>query len=109
MLQISQLDFQDKMIDVYTDIAGKSFKNIKIMQWTGLKDKNGVEIYEGDIVSFHGSNYKIMWDDCSFSMMHMDGREQDYFELLQSNIGEPCVNSGIEVVGNVFENPKRLK
>lgn len=79
-------------------------RSFKFRAW----DKNGKDVYKGDIVSFHGDNYRVGFDDCSFSMMYVDGREQDYFELLQSDYSKQGMNSGVAVVGNVFADPSLL-
>ena len=85
--------------DIYlkADITGE----MKISQFTGLKDKNGKEIYEGDIIlkdsSFKGA---IVWEkiNCRFKIK----REKSYDFFLSE--GTYC-----EVIGNIYENPELLK
>lgn len=68
------------------------------MQYTGLKDKNGKEIYEGDINQDGGV---VIWnnDDASFCW-HYEGIETQPF-------GEE--NEWCEIRGNIFENPELLE
>lgn len=74
------------------------------MQYTGLKDKNGKEIYEGDIAKSGKRLFVARWnnDIASFVWEPLDG-ESSY----------PCFNVGtvknMEIVGNVFENPELLE
>ena len=78
-----------------------------LLQYTGLKDKNGREIYEGDILNVSG----VATDFCTveYSNSHCaflrtwcgkDGRERFSIEL-------PSINE-IEVIGNIYENPNLL-
>ena len=70
-------------------------KDLKIMQYTGLKDMRGKEIYEGDIV-FESSGkeyFKVVFEDGSFRL------ESEEYSLLLKNYVHIC-----EVVGNIYEN-----
>lgn len=73
------------------------------MQYTGLKDKNGKEIYEGDIVSaidFEKTNYKIKFEDGCFIFTNgLRGHQLDYSTIQ---------NLQAEVIGNIYENPELL-
>ena len=70
------------------------------MQFTGLLDKNGKEIYEGDVL--HQDNYSdwiVEWKSPGFSIYNQCN-PQTYF---------PLVDSGREVNGNIYENPELIK
>jgi uncharacterized phage protein (TIGR01671 family) len=85
------------------------------MQYTGLKDKNGVEIYEGDIVSLKGQ-----WIDAS-GPVGLGGKENQQVEWNKETTGwNPFANydsdcgvyieaDGCEIIGNIYENPELLK
>ncbi len=80
-----------------------------VMQYTGLKDKNGKEIYEGDILRYSDgsdvSTHKIFWDDKAarfYDIRLEDGdsaTSYDDFEFFTE----------AKVIGNIYENPELLK
>lgn len=90
----------------------RDFRNIALMQSTGIKDKNGTEIFEGDVVRFsHLSGYpfdgflnRVIWDEhnAAFKLVPLDKTWSDtYF----SNFEGDTLKS-LEVIGNVCEKDK---
>lgn len=77
----------------------KDTDDIEVMQYTGLKDKNGKEIYEGDIVLFDNNLFSVEWN-VNGSWCYM--RHPKPF-LTQIRYWES------EVIGNIYENPELIK
>ena len=79
------------------------------MQYTGIKDKNGKKIYEGDILRYsfpydrrlrHISPVSYLDTQASFGIKDRYGNEIPLYRITANNY--------FEVVGNIYENPKLL-
>jgi len=97
MKEVLTWGFNEKFISTPKEISPED--DFKVMQYTGLKDKNGKEIFEGDLATdAHNEHYEVVFSDASFAVVH-DG-----------NVIEPLneVASGIEIIGNIYENDDLL-
>lgn len=92
----------------YNPVKKICLDSVLLMQYTGAKDKNGVEIYEGDIIRHqsgkYGTDFEIKWSPilCGFTAMQ-----------IESGHPSPQLNQGtmsyFEVVGNIYENPELVE
>ena len=73
-----------------------------LMQYTGLKDKNGKEIYEGDILKIHGS---IDFRGRNVSVEFCMGAFRDSY--YKWNLF--AKSHEFEIIGNIYENPELIK
>ena len=76
-----------------------------LMQYTGLKDKNGKEIYEGDIVGDKNIKWVVKWNIHRMGFSLYPTTEQLYDEM-PVNIENKL---GFEILGNIYDNPDLLK
>ncbi|MFJ1411723.1 YopX family protein [Capnocytophaga canimorsus] len=102
MQKVSSIDIENNEVFIY-DIGGfdknLSFDEIELMQFTGLYDKNGVEIYEGDILENKKERNVVFFEDGCFYVKFQDSRYR---------VGG-FDSTFINVIGNIHENPELLK
>ena len=82
--------------------------DVEVMQYTGLKDSNGNEIYEGDIVKiedYFGEDIigRVIYDEATAGYVFHKGNERNYFQMTLDL--EVYVHY---VIGNIYENKDLL-
>jgi uncharacterized phage protein (TIGR01671 family) len=83
---------------------------VTVMQFTGLVDKNGKEIYEGDILNFENKfTYDVRYEDAKFVCHHVKGNGWGKWgDLHRFFDPDFLVYGGVEVIGNIYEHPELL-
>ena len=86
-------------------------EDVEFMQSTGIKDKNGVEVYEGDVINYRNSFRNPMTGSGSLSI-NRDFKiifENGEFKAKGFDIRLKNILSYSEVIGNIYENPELLE
>ena len=118
MVNVEIIDFSEKsiqylekneIIDAYL-LRTKFLEDVELIQYTGLDDKNGIEIYEGDILKYkfpydrrlkHVSLVKFIETEASFGLKDIYGNEIPLYRITANNY--------FEVIGNIYENKNLLE
>lgn len=112
IFEIASIDFEEKKAALSNGIIkllNVDFKQFELLQYTGLKDENGKEIYEGDIVLIKldetSTWYKtvIKFKEGVFIASLVDG--EDYIYIFNRGFD----NNDFEVIGNIYENKNLLE
>ena len=88
-------------LSVINDSFDGIIQEYVIQQFTGLKDKNNKDIFDGDILSFDTDAVRILWNDGCFCFII----EKEIYPLCKENIKI----FKMKVLGNIFENSNLLK
>lgn len=89
-----------------TDKEGERFI---LCQYTGLKDKNDREIYEGDIVRNFGSDYVPVYTKGIYMALNTEQLKYPEEHRQLSTQFNVIWRNGCEIVGNIYENPELLE
>ncbi len=88
-------------------VDSEEYDNAVLMQWTGLKDSKGKDIFEGDICKGAGWNDQdanqvgiVKWHGMGFIVKNISN---------QCRGGEVNLTEKLKVIGNIYENPELLK
>ena len=112
MSVVDRIYIDTEGVRLYDDFGEywRDFRDAKLMQSTGLKDKNGKEIFEGDILACKTDdeviNLNIFWDEehALFMFESKKYNEQEPLAELVENNTYP-----FEIIGNIYENPELLE
>lgn len=105
----SAIELKNDSILQRVKLEERTSDNVLWLQYTGIKDMEGNEIYEGDILrKFDGKKYVILWDSGDAGFVSVDLKE--YILKPESRLDErDLVWVVCEVIGNIHENPELLK
>ena len=95
-----------QIIDETGTYQSYSFDEVEVMEYTGRKDKNGIKIYEGDVLYYRllEQNYLVQWDNHNAKFSAVGGRN-----TFDSNAYRASAFDQMEIVGNVYENPNLME
>ena len=86
---------------------------LEIMQYAGVKDKNGKEIYEGDIVKTKRENYIYNAGGMTETKEYIQEVKYPFFigcgQAFGGVDGTKSIRDIVEIIGNIYENPELMK
>jgi uncharacterized phage protein (TIGR01671 family) len=108
MMTVELIDFSKDGVDMRHPLTGKGWyqplNDVVLMQYTGLKDKNGKEIYGGDVVERYGRVSVVQWSD-KYARWGIGGKGANMPEVITRSQAENYVT----IIGNIYENADLLE
>jgi uncharacterized phage protein (TIGR01671 family) len=115
--KVISIDWDNEQVQIESDIGNCDWVGMDaviLMEYTGLKDKNGAEIYEGDIVAdIKGKLCPVLWDvsQVRFAVnggksVNLSGKKDDTDFIMGL---APWITKEWTVIGNIYQNPELLE
>lgn len=105
LINVLVIDWLNELVDLEGGRIDRQFDEVELMQSTGLKDKNGVDVYQGDIIKCtSGCSHEVIWLE-EYGGTFIGGMPAWYLSGLNNGYswtGEE------EVIGNIWENSDLL-
>lgn len=109
MSEVESIDFRSER--TITEMFMESdFDDIVLMQSTGISDKNGEEVFEGDILGIETDegtvNVNVFWDN-THALYMFESKRYNEKDALGELVGDYACP--FKVIGNIYENPKLIE
>ena len=105
---IDLIELGKSVADINAERFWRKQSEIIIMQYTGIKDKNGVDIYEGDIVQYGEDRYFIFVVTFKYGCFYAHNIFGEKF-MTDSLLGSLIMSEKVSVIGNIHENTDLLE
>jgi uncharacterized phage protein (TIGR01671 family) len=109
MWSVESINWQTKEVSNGGDVA--SLDDGDLLQFTGLLDKNGKEIFEGDLLQYDGYNFKLINKEKIYQIKYDDNLAQYYSYNLENSFDTFLVVRAwkeSKIIGNIYQNPELL-
>lgn len=113
MSEVTRIDYRAEIVELSDrEPYLQDFSQVELMQSTGLFDKKGVEIFEGDIISTYTYNLVIQKHNLLGFYVEV-GEKRDHFaetvDIEYLDLFAKDFGVAVEVLGNIYENPELLE